>query len=826
MYSYTVSDFFMKTLRILILAGLSSVLPALAQVSADSHRFSPLATGYIERARTMRDAGNYAGVIDQLRHLDTQMVTLTPSEAEEYTFLLAEAYYNRDDADCLRLLIEFRDRYPASPLAPKAALAIGDFYFFRHQWADALMVYNDCDFDRLNRDDRLLYIYRRSLCLIKTGHFEEARTELKELKNAADYNNARTFYTAYLDYIDGNFNEAYNLFKKVPDDIKGLDAGYYMAQIEYSRGDYDSVISRGTSLLRRNPDPELAPEIDRIVGLSFFKKGELERAQNYLNDYLSTTESTPEPDALYATGSIDYANGRYNAAVQRFSEITDNNDAVGQGAWLYLGQCYLKQNNLSAAALAFEKAYRMNYDKDVSETALYNYITALTRGGKVPFSSSSDLLEEFVRRYPDSQYATDVETYLASSYYNDHNYPKALQYVNSVRNPSPEILSIKQKILYELGIELVSNGKPEEAIPYLQQCISLRNQDKNISAQASLWLGDAFFSLSRYKDAASSYQTFIKDDVTRENRALGLYDLAYAQYKLSNYEASATNFLSALSSKPALEPRLANDARIRLGDCLYYLGKYGQASEYLSQAISSNATDADYALYRRAILHGLNGNTKAKLDDLSLIEKNYPDSRWLSKALLEKAATYEETGQAALAADAYKKRLGITAEVDIDELLRMASAMNQASRWEDLIDVVDRIRHAGGLEPDELAEIDLYEADALSGLGRNAEAADIYSHLAGNPNSLPGAKAIVSLAEYDLKKGDYESARVRMEEFTDVGSSHQYWLARGFITLADAYNGLGQTSLAKEYILSLQENYPGNEPDIKSMISTRLKTWK
>lgn len=815
----------MKAFQFLFLA-LAAAFPASAQVSASSQRFESLPPGYFERARDMRGAGNYDGVIDQLKHLNTQNVKLSPSQAAEYTFLLADAYYQRDDADCLRLLMEFRSNYPASPLAPKAALAIGDFYFFRHQWADALEAYNQCDFNRLNRDEIALYNYRKALCLIKTGHFQEGRQLISSLRNVSGYENAYNFYTAYLDYIDGRFDDAYNRFKKVPEGIKGLDAGYYMAQIEYSRGQYEDVISRGTALLRKNPDPDLAPEIDRIVGLSFFKQGELQRARAYLDDYLSSTESTPEPDAMYAMGAIDYSDGRYNAAIDRLSQLTDQPDAIGQGAWLYLGQCYLKQDKPSAAAISFEKASRMSYDKDVTETALYNYVTALTRGGKVPFSSSSDLLEQFVKTYPDSQYATDVETYLATAYYNDHNYAKALQYVESIRNPSPEILSAKQKILYELGIEAVSNGRSDQAVGYLTKCIALRSQDRNIAAQASLWLGDAYASLGQYKNAVSSYEAFIKDDASRDNRALGYYDLGYAQYKTGNYSAAASSFASALSTKPALGQRLIDDARIRRADCLYYTGKYSEAKALYSQAITGDALDADYALYRRAILYGLEGDTKSKITDLSEIESKYPDSRWLSKALLEKAVTYEQTGRNDLAADAYKKRLSLADDVDIDELLRMASAMNQASRWPDLLDVVGRIRHAGGLEADELAEIDLYEADALAGTGRTDEASRIYSHLAENPNSLPGAKSIVTLAEIDINKGRYEEARARMEDFTDAGSSHQYWLARGFIALADAYHALGQNGLAKEYLSSLQDNYPGSEQDIRSMIASRLKNWK
>lgn len=817
----------MKSAKTLMAAAtLAIALPAGAQVSASADRFSPLAAGYMERARTMRDAGNYAGVIDQLKLLDTRQTAMSPEMAEEYTFLLADAYYQRNDPECLRLLLEFAAAYPASPLAIKAGLAVGDFYFFRHEWPDALEAYDRTDLDRLNRDDRLLYTYRRMLCMIKTGFYKEARPLVRTLRGVAGYEDVYLFYNAYLDYIDGDFNRAYDGFSRVRKGIPGLDSGYYMTQIEYSRGEYDTVIGHGTALLRDNPVPDLAPEIRRVVGLSWFKKGDTGKARTFLLDYMDDAGESPAPDALYALGAIDYADGDYAAASARFSRLTDCQDRIGQSSWLYLGQCLLKEGNASSAALAFEKATRMNYDPEVSETALYNYVTALTRGGKVPFSSSAELLEKFVATYPDSEYTPEVEAYLATAYYNDRKYAKALQCIDAIRNPTADMLATRQKILYELGIEAATNGRTDEAAGYLRQCVSLSRHDRNLAAQASLWLGDALFTLGRYSEARKSYETFLRDDTSRENRALGLYDLAYTKYKLGDYTGAAADFASALSARPALADALVDDARIRRADCLYYTGRYGDAAPLYTLAVDNGAEDTDYALYRRAVLHGLSGDTRSKLADLERIEREYPSSRWLSKALLEQALTYEETGRSDLAADAYKKRLGVTEDVDIDELLRMGAAMNEAGRWEDLLDVTARIRHTGGLEADELADISLWEADALSALGRDTEAMTIYSRLAENPTSLPGSKSAVMLAEEMIGNGDFAGARDSMEEFTETGTPHQYWLARGFIALADAYYGLGEKSLAREYVSSLQENYPGSESDIKSMISSRLKKWK
>ena len=78
---------------------------------------------------------------------------------------------------------------------------------------------------------------------------------------------------------------------------------------------------------------------------------------------------------------------------------------MSQSAFLYLGQAYLRSGNMNGAAMAFEKAYKMDLDKDVTETALYNYAIAQSNGGRVPFSNSVKLFEDYLNRFPGSRNA-------------------------------------------------------------------------------------------------------------------------------------------------------------------------------------------------------------------------------------------------------------------------------------------------------------------------------------------------------------------------------------------------------------------------------------
>ncbi len=699
---------------------------------------------------------------------------------------------------------------------------IGDYYFQSWEWADAVRTYaNVIPLSTALSPERSRQVqYRYALSLLKTGYFREARPIFRSLLSSSTYEDPARFYIAYIDYIEGDLSRAYDGFSRVTLDDPDLLPEYFMAQIEYRRGQYAKSLTRAKELLSRGPSrgDGYFPELRRIAGLSLFKLGDPDAARPYLDRYMEFNKA-PADDAVYALAIAEYNDGRYDKAESLFSRLTDNGDELAQSAWLFLGQCRLAENDPTGAAMAFEKAAAMGIDKDVTEAAWFNYATAATRGAHIPFASGAKRLEEFVRRYPDSDYTPKVETYLANAYYNEGDYDAALKAIGNVRHPSAELLGTKQKVLYELGVRALSNGDPKRAANYLDQAVGLERYGKDVAREARLWLGDALYASGDFRRAADAYEKYAADSAA-PSRALAYYNLGYARYKAGSYAAAAKAFRNA-TLIPGLTPAQTDDATLRRADCLYYTRNYREAADLFASLPAS-----DYALYRRAILEGLQGNAAAKERLLLQLESSYPDSRWLSPALLELALSYEGAGNKAAAADAYRRRLNAASDVSVDELMRMAETMHDAARWSDLHDVVRRLRESGALGAEDLADIDLFEADAFNAEGSPAKAIEIYERLALNPESLSGAKAAVALGQLLLDSRDYSRAEQLMTDFTDAGTPHQYWLARGFIILADAYAAQDKAYLAKEYLESLRDNYPGQEPDIFNDINSRLKSLK
>ena len=849
----------------LVALGTLCSAPATAGMPGADALISADDTGFLARGRRMLNEGNYNGTIDQLGRIRTEAIPLSPEDNEEWLYLLASAYFHTSDPRCEDMLNDFLDSYPASARGVEATLMLADFYLYAHKYPEALEIYNRLPANALGGAQGSKYTYRRALAMIKCGYYDEARPLLQSLADNREYANAARYYDAYIDYVKGDTDKAYYKFDTVKPEGDEIVPQYYICQLLFDRGDLRQTIERGERLLNSGADPQLIPGTQRVVGLSYFRQDDYRQARKYLADYVAASGDSAADDARYALAACLYHDAEYEPAQRLFSQLTESRDAIAQGSYLYLGQIAATQGNPTAATINFEKAYRMNFDPKVAETALYNYVSARMRGGNVPFDNSMDLLQQFAATYPDSEYSPAVDKTLAEFYYSRGEYEKALESINRIHRPNAGVTLLRAKILYGCGTAAVTAGDAKRGATLLDECTRIAGSDRDLEAQAWLWLGDARYALEQYAAATDAYNNALRSGLAGKTRTLARYDLGYALLMQDKFTAAAREFQEVIDARTTsrLPEDIINDARLRLADCKYYTGDYTGAMTAFTTFIKEDR-NADYATLRQAQIMGVRGDIRGKIKLLEAFETRYPDSRWMSDALGELAETYTAESQHDKAAAVYERlvtrypenengrRLGETYYQLAHQLLEQgdrkgaleafrklektgsadlvaeayAGIMRTTDNAEEQLHYARLAKRSGGLDSSAVEEATYIEAKYLLDSGDRAqrqEGVTALSELADNPQSLNGAKAAVTLAQYMLDNGQAGNALEAMERFTSSGSPHSYWVARGFIVMADAYEKQGSPYMAIDYLESLKENYPGRELDIHDMITKRLK---
>ena len=828
----------MKLKNLLLTMGLALPLLAGAQPTV----MDAGAEGYLERARLMYDSHNYVGAIDQLTHL--QQLPLSADREEEAELLMALALFERGEGKSLDALIAFIDEHPNSPLATTAQMKIGDYYFYRGDWDNAMLSYSLVRPAAQDLDANEDLLYRKAYCNLRQGHYDEAEQQYHRLAATKRYGQASVFYKAYVEYANGNLDDALDRFQHIdPTTELGYQAQYYITQIKYNRGQFADVIATGRQLLSEQKNNYFDAELNRMVGESYYHQGNTREARTYLERYVAEPEGDIYRTAAYTLGVLDYNEGNYKRAAELMPLATDEDDALAQSAWLYLGQCKLKQNDLNGAARAFEQSAKMNHDRNVRETAFYNYAISQNQGARTPFDKSIEMFETFLNDYPKSRYKDQVEGYLVDAYLTSTDYGKALQSINNIKNPSAKVKRAKQYVLYNLGVQALSNGQDQQAVNYLKQAVDLGNQDKTVLNESRLWLAEAQYRTGDYKGATSNQMSYVnatsKGD---DNYSLAQYNLGYSLYQQRRYAEAKKAFQNALAGGK-LADELKADAYNRLGDTQYYTQEYAAAQASYDKALADAKGSAkDYSMCQKAMMLGMTKQYGQQVSALDALIKAYPKSDLVPQAMLEKgnALAYDGKGNEAVAAynallKAYPKsaeaRKGLLQMAVVDKNMNNEDAAIEAYKKviknypsseeaqaaaEDMKLIYADRGQLGDFQkflnaiPNgprvDVSEVDrlTFEAAEKAAIATKPTITKMQQYLQQNPSGAYAAKARYYIARHNYNNGRLNDALAGLDEALR-GNKQASWAEDAMAMRSDALLQLGKANDALQSYKELAE---------------------
>lgn len=596
-----------------------------------------------EEARRLLDEGHYYAA-----------KLLLKNSTEEGEKLICDYYLNESGTE--ERIAKFLKKHQLDPYADRLRLVRANLLVREGKYREALSIYHEQSEVNVPEEESEEARLYEAIAYINTGNIDVAEQILKSLEESKSHQVDVLYYTGYVKYAKGEYESALSDFEAVENtfDYK-KKAPVYMADCYEQLGRSQDALNKIRAYNQQYGSTELSREASRIEGEALYDMQDYYNAILKLKEY-ADEESSPKRTALYKLGMSYFHTKAYGSAAPTLSASAGSErDAMSQNAWLHAGISYINLQNKNQARMAFQQASEMNFDSRVQEEALYNYALLLHEGSTMGFGESVSTFENFLNKFPNSQYKNQVSKHLTEVYFTSKNYPAALASINKIKNPSAEIIQAKQKVLYNLGVMRFTDGDFQSAQDFMQQ--SIRTKD---NAEAYYWKGESEYRLADYSLADTDLKHYLSmSSGNAKNKALAKYTLGYSQFKQQKYTQAQPYFEQFISSSPSALASLGNekslraDAYNRLGDCQFSQRNYDAAYKSYQQALETDRTNGDYSLLQQALISGLRGNYDKKVELLGQLSNQYGNSEYGSDALFEQGRAYVQVGEKQKAMDCF-----------------------------------------------------------------------------------------------------------------------------------------------------------------------------
>ena len=564
-------------------------------------------------------------------------------------FYLASIAVRTGQEDAGERLTYFTRHFPNHPKKQIAYFDAADYYFAQKDLKQAQHFILQVDPGDLSSEEYEKYNFYLAYIYLKQNEYKKASRLFEKLLNSDRYGTQAKYYYGYIAYQQDNFSKAQKYFDMVANEKQfSSKMPYYRADMYFKLHQFDKAINEATKIYDRSRGNQRS-QLAKIIGESYFNLEKYAEAIPYLKAYRGQKGKWSNID-YYQLGYAYYKEGEFEKAIEYFNKIISGKDEIAQNAYYHLADCYLVTNQKSKALNAFKKVSEMNFNKKMQEDAFYNYAKLGYEIGN-PFENSTEVIQKYLKKYPNSPYKKELEDLLVNSYLTSRNFEEAIVLLEKNKETNGETY---QKAAYYRGLELMNEGKYKDAKKMFDKVLS-KGFDPKYRQLAKFWKAEADYRLQNFDKAKQGFEDFASTNdykFLKEGQLVD-YNLAYTYFKLKDYKKAAEYFKKYIDKKP--ERKFLKDSYLRLGDSYFASKKYWPAMEAYNKAIRMKGDDADYAHFQKAISYGFVGKNMKKIEDLNLFLQNFPQSKLLSDALYQLGSTYLITNNEDKALSVFEK---------------------------------------------------------------------------------------------------------------------------------------------------------------------------
>jgi tetratricopeptide (TPR) repeat protein len=644
----------MRTIRILYFVPI--LLLSQLQLKSQETAYYGNVQKDIDVAKELYSKGKYISTFHEFHKIQKRVDKQSElySEAEYFKSVSAlKAGYTAGN----KMLTSFTKDYAESPYINNAWFNLGDYQFEKKQYAVAIKTFSNVKRADLSESERIKISYQNGYANLATDNLDVAAKEFSAVKDVNSiYSKPATYYWAHIMYLQENFAEALEGFKKLNNDpAYSKVIPLYVSHIYYKQKKYSDVVSYTAPIINQ-VEEEHKNELSKIVGDSYFHLGQYNEAIPYLETfYYSTSLKTREEN--YVLGYCYYITGSYFKAAPLMENASKGNDEMAQNAYYHLADCYIKTNEKEKAKMAYDAASKLDFNAKIKEDALFNYAKLTYELSFSPFNETIKAFDKYIELYPNSEHNAEAYRILSEVYMATKNYKDAITSIEKIKTKTPTILKAYQRVTYYRGLELFNNLAYNQSVEYFDLSLENGSHDRSINALALFWKGEALYRVGNYNGAINSYTKFISAPGTSAmaEYSSAEYNLAYSYFKIEDFGSANNHFKKYLAATKNTRTEKQADALNRIGDFYFLNTDYTQAIQNYQQAFAMKIYEADYSLFQIALCKGLLRNQQGKIENLEQLLSGFPDSHFQDDALYELGRAYERLGENQKAISQYNR---------------------------------------------------------------------------------------------------------------------------------------------------------------------------
>lgn len=684
-------------------------------------------------------------------------------------------------------------------LSQNACLHMGLAYLNLKDRTRARMAFGQAASDDYDRKVKEQALYNYALCIHETSYspFAESVTVFERFLNEFPDSPYAERVNDYLIevYMDTrSYDAALNSINKITHPgVRILEAKqkilFRLGTQSFANSDFAGAVDYfNQSLFLGQYNQTTKADAYFWRGESYYRLERFGQASDNYRQYLelATDKSGQEYSlALYDLGYTSFKQKDYAGAQTWFARFVErggtNSCAMQADAYNRLGDCEFYNRRFEQARQYYARAVQT--DSSLGDYSLYQ--EALVRGLQRDYNGKIQTLNQLISDYPESQYMDDA--------------------------------------LYEQGRAFVQLEENANAIARFNILVK-KFPESTMARRAASEIGLLYYQDDKYPEAIRAYKKVIIDYPASEEARQAQRDLKSIYIDLNKVDEYA-EFASTLSGGANFDVNERDSLTYVAAERVYVRGETDEARNSFTRYLQTFPAGV-FSLNAHYYVGLIDYNRRAYDSAVTHLEKvlEYPDNKYSEEAMLMSAEIAYTAKDFAKAVRIYKQLKEKTASQERRQLAKagLLRSVYMLGDDEEMILAATDLLAEAKLTPELSNEAHYYRAKAYLDAGKNEAAVNDLTVLAQDTRNIYGAEAKYQLAQVYFDNGQTEKTEEEVLNYIEVSTPHTYWLARSFVLLSDVYMKAGRRLDARQYLVSLQQNYQADD-DIAGMITERLE---